>query len=95
MALGATNVDVNMKNINKRKTKSDIDDVLNSIFLLFLVFIAINFQFSTFNFQLSTFNFQFELCRLVQNVHEFNTFAFEQIDDFIYLGNDDVVENVC
>ena len=88
MALGATNVDVNMKNINKRKTKSDIDDVLNSIFLLFLVFIAINFQFSIFNFQ-------FELCRLVQNVHEFNTFAFEQIDDFIYLGNDDVVENVC
>ena len=41
MAFGATNVDVNMKNINKRKTKSDIDDELKSIFLLFLDFIAI------------------------------------------------------
>ena len=41
IALGATNVDVNMKKINKRKTKSDIDDELKSIFLLFLDFIAI------------------------------------------------------
>ena len=41
IAFGATNVDVNMKKINKRKTKSDIDDELKSIFLLFLDFIAI------------------------------------------------------
>ena len=52
MALGATNVDVNMKKINNRKTKSDIDDELKSIFLLFLDFIAITvFEFTVCNVQ--------------------------------------------
>lgn len=40
MALGATKVEVSMKKISRRKTKSDIADVLNSIFCLFLLLIA-------------------------------------------------------
>lgn len=41
IAFGATNVDVSMKNISKRNTRSDIDDELNSTLLWFLRFSAI------------------------------------------------------
>jgi hypothetical protein len=40
MALGATRVDVSIKNISSRKTRSDIEAMLNVTFLLFLVCIA-------------------------------------------------------
>jgi hypothetical protein len=41
IAFGATSVDVSMKNIRRRNTKSDIEAVLNEELILFLVFIAI------------------------------------------------------
>jgi len=36
MALGLTRVEVSMKKINSKKTRSDIDAVLKSVFRLFL-----------------------------------------------------------
>ena len=42
MALGVTTVDVIMKKIKSRNTKSVIDDILKLAFALFLFFKAIN-----------------------------------------------------
>jgi hypothetical protein len=36
MALGLTNVEVSIKKISSRNTKSDIEAVLNCVFILFL-----------------------------------------------------------
>ncbi len=41
MALGATSVDVSIKNMSKRKTRSDMEAMLKSILSLFLVCMAI------------------------------------------------------
>jgi hypothetical protein len=41
IALGATSVEVSIKKISKRKTRSDIEAMLNSVLNLFLVCIAI------------------------------------------------------
>jgi hypothetical protein len=40
MALGATSVEVNMKNMSNRNTRSDMDAMLNDMFRLFLICIA-------------------------------------------------------
>ena len=40
IAFGLTSVEVSIKNINNKNTKSDIDAVLNAKLLLFLVWIA-------------------------------------------------------
>gem|GEM_PF-5860788 len=40
MALGATSVEVSIKKIKSRNTKSDMEDMLNSVLILFLDFIA-------------------------------------------------------
>jgi hypothetical protein len=44
MALGLTSVDVSMKKISNRKTRSDMDAVLNCALILFLDLIAIFFR---------------------------------------------------
>lgn len=49
IALGATRVEVSMKKINNRKTRSDMDAMLKSIFRLFLVCMAI-FKLTIFYF---------------------------------------------
>ena len=46
MALGATRVDVSMKKINSRKTRSDMDEELKLTPILFLVLIAMMNLFS-------------------------------------------------
>jgi hypothetical protein len=43
MALGATSVEVSIKKISNRNTRSDMDAMLNSALLLFLVCIAMVF----------------------------------------------------
>lgn len=45
MALGATNVEVSMKKMSKRNTKSDIDEELNVGSTLFLDLMAIMLGF--------------------------------------------------
>jgi len=55
MALGATSVEVSMKNISSRNTRSDMDAMLKVTFLLFRVSIAI---FNTFKIQIPNFNTQ-------------------------------------
>jgi hypothetical protein len=41
MAFGATNVEVNMKNMSNRNTRSDMDAMLNEMLRLFLICMAI------------------------------------------------------
>jgi hypothetical protein len=41
MAFGATSVDVIMKKINKRNTRSDMEAMLNEALILFLAYIGI------------------------------------------------------
>jgi hypothetical protein len=42
MAFGLTRVEVSIKNISSRNTRSDMDAILNSVLILFCDFIAIN-----------------------------------------------------
>jgi len=46
IAFGATRVEVSMKKINNRNTRSDMDDMLNAVLILFFECIAIvlNYQ---------------------------------------------------
>ena len=45
MALGATKVEVSIKKISNRNTKSDMDEVLKLTPILFLVLMAMAFRF--------------------------------------------------
>jgi hypothetical protein len=42
IALGLTSVEVSIKNISNRNTRSDIEAMLNAVLILFLGFIAIS-----------------------------------------------------
>ena len=44
MAFGATRVEVIMKNINNRKTRSDMEAMLKDALILFLVWIGMSFM---------------------------------------------------
>jgi hypothetical protein len=44
MAFGATRVEVIMKNINSRKTRSDMEAMLKDALILFLVWIGMSFM---------------------------------------------------
>jgi hypothetical protein len=46
IALGATSVEVSMKKINSRKTRSDMEAMLKLVLILFLVSIAMLCRFS-------------------------------------------------
>lgn len=63
MAFGATNVDVSMKKINSRNTKSDIDEELKSALLWFLLFSAMTVYFAG-SFKTSINSMLFDSSRL-------------------------------
>ena len=79
MALGATKVEVSMKKISSRNTKSDMDEELKVGSTLFLDLIAIARPW---------------LCGFVQDIHKLSRLGFKQVDDFLNLGGDDGVEEV-
>jgi len=45
MAFGATSVEVIIKKINRRKTRSDMEAMLNEALILFLAWIGMAFKF--------------------------------------------------
>ena len=64
MALGATKVDVSIKKINSRNTKSDMDEELKLTLILFLVLIAITLRFYAGSLSTSINSVVFDSSRL-------------------------------
>lgn len=70
MALGATKVEVSIKKINNKKTRSDMEAILKFVSLLFRILIAISLIISI-SCLISYPNNFLLLRRFMKNIHKF------------------------